>query len=81
MPEIDVCCCCGVEIPDKVDQCFINFRYHVPTSGKPDNVLVAVICPKCAAEADVPALFPVIEGLIVARIARIEHPNKMFTPD
>ena len=75
----DVCCACGADLPDESQLAFVNFRYQVPGEG-PERVLVAACCDKCAKEADDPALFPVIEGMINARIIRIERPDMKFKP-
>lgn len=78
--DIDLCCSCGVELPDESTLAFVNFRFQVPGAGLPEQILVAATCDKCAKEADDPNMFSVIEALINARIIRIEFPDKSFKP-
>lgn len=78
--EVDLCCSCGVELPDEKEVFFVNFRYQIPGEDKPEQILVAATCDPCAKEAEDPNTFPVIEALINARIIRIEHPDRSFKP-
>lgn len=78
--EIDLCTCCGKDLPDKSQLAYVNFRYQVPTEGIPEQILVAATCDICAKEADDANIFPVIEALILARVIRLEYPDKVFTP-
>lgn len=77
--QVDLCCACGKELPDENELAFVTFRYQVPGEGKPESVLVAATCDKCAKEAEDANMFPVIEALINCRIIRLEHPDKRFT--
>lgn len=78
--ETDLCCACGIELPNEHELAFVNFRYQVPGDDKPEQILVAATCDKCAKDAEDPSTFPVIEVLINARIIRIEHPDRSFKP-
>lgn len=78
--KIDLCCACGVELPDENELAFVSFRYQVPGDNKSEHVLVAVTCDKCSKEAEDPKQFPVIEALINARVIRIENPDRSFKP-
>lgn len=80
MGKVDLCCCCGKEMPDIKEHSYVNFRYQVPTLDLAEAVLVAVVCQSCAVEANSPNLFPVVEAFINARVIRIEHPEMVFTP-
>ena len=80
MGKIDLCCCCGVEMVDPKTHCYVNFRYQVPGSMESEAVLVAVVCGQCASDSDNPLMFPLVEALINAKIIRIEHTDKTFTP-
>ncbi len=79
--EIDICCACGKDMPDENDLAFVNFRYQVPGSGVPEQILVASTCDACAKDAEDINHFPVIEALINARLIRIEFPDKSFVPE
>ncbi len=78
--EVDLCCCCGKELPNEQDMFYINFRYQVPGIDKEERILVSAVCDKCSKEAEDPNQFPVIEALINARVIRIAHPEKSFVP-
>lgn len=78
--RIDLCCACGLELPDENELCFVNFRYQVPGAGIPEQILVAATCDKCAKEAEDANQFPVIEALINCRVIRIENPERSFKP-
>ena len=79
--SIDLCCACGKELPNEKEFCYVNFRYQVPGLDKPEEILVAVACDKCAKESEDINTFPVIEALINARLVRISHPDKSFIPE
>lgn len=81
MSRIDMCCSCLAEIKDARNQCVTKFRYQVPTLGVAEQLLTAVVCPKCAKDCDDPALFPVVEAMINTLIIRIENQNMLFTPE
>ncbi len=78
--EIDLCCACGKELPNENELAYVNFRYQVPGDNKPEQILVAATCDKCAKEAEDINLFPVLEVLINARVIRIENPDRSFKP-
>ena len=80
MADIDICCACGSELLEESDFYYIKFRYQVPGVDPVEKGLVAIICMKCAKEADDPVGYPVIEALTLAKLIRIEHPEKKFTP-
>lgn len=77
---VDICCACRKEL-DNVEHFYVNFRYQVPTMGMPEKVMIATICDVCAKESDDPSKFPAIEAMILTLLIRINHPDKMFTPD
>ena len=78
--KADLCCSCGEQLGEPATQCYIKFRYQIPGT-EAANVLVAVVCPTCAADAENPAKFPVVESMINAKIIRIENDSLIFTPE
>jgi NMD protein affecting ribosome stability and mRNA decay len=78
--SLDLCCACGKELPNEQELCYVNFRYMVPGEQTPERILVAATCDKCAKESEDPNAFPVIEALILARVLRIEYPDRVFRP-
>lgn len=77
---IDICCSCREEV-DQSEPFYVNFRYQVPTVAIPEKVMIAMVCDQCAKESDDKAKFPVIEAMILTLLIRINHPDKMFTPE
>ncbi len=78
--EVDLCCCCGKLLPDEHELCYVNFRYQVPGDNLPEKILVAATCDACAKDAEDINTFPVIECMILARVIRLENPDRKFTP-
>lgn len=79
--RVDICCACGEELANDPYAFVVNFRYEVPGSGIGEQVLHVNVCDVCAKRADDPLLFPALECLILCRVIRMEHPDRVFTPE
>ena len=80
MGNISICLCCMSDLTLIQEPFMVNFRYQVPGEGKPEVIVIAEVCDKCAKESDDPSKFPALECIILCRVIRLEHEEKLFTP-
>ena len=73
------CCSCGDQIEPGLEA-MIAVLYKEVASTEAEQDFMAVVCWECSRQHKVDALRPVIEAMVSARIARINDPEKRYTP-